>query len=260
MPPQPLQRRCCRALRHVRFGPPPVSASLLAIDSSTERLALALQWAGRRWAVEEEGGAKASAHIVPRVMALLAEAGTTLQALDAIGFARGPGAFTGLRTACAVAQGLAFGAGRPVLPLDSLLVVAEDARGAAEHVDVWVAMDARMGEVYAGHYVHTAGAWTVRRAPALYELDALLALWQTAPPQAVAGSAMAAFGERLPTGAAVRFAAERSRADALLRVAQQAWDRAEAVDPALALPLYLRDKVALTTAEREALRAAEAAR
>jgi tRNA threonylcarbamoyladenosine biosynthesis protein TsaB len=244
-------------------SPPAVSASLLAIDSSTERLALALQWGGRAWTVEEAGGAQASARIVPQLMSLLEQAGATLQALDAIGFARGPGAFTGLRTACAVAQGLAFGAGRPVLPLDSLLVVAEDARaasGAEAGFEVWVATDARMGEVYAGRYAWRGDRWDVLAAPALYELDALHARWQGEPPRVVAGSALAAFGERLSTQGAACHPAERSRAEALLRVAQQAWRRGEAVDADQALPLYLRDKVALTTAEREALRTVEALR
>jgi tRNA threonylcarbamoyladenosine biosynthesis protein TsaB len=237
-----------------------VSASLLAIDSSTERLALALQWNGRSWFVEEEGGAQASAHAVPHAMALLEQAGARLQALDAIAFARGPGAFTGLRTACAVAQGLAFGAGRPVLSLDSLLLVAEGARGDADGFDVWVAMDARMGEVYAGHYAFADGAWRGLRAPALYELDALHACWAAQAPRAVAGSALAAFGERLRTRDAALFSNETSRAAAMMRIAQAAWQRGEMMDPSQALPLYLRDKVALTTAERTALRAAESGR
>jgi tRNA threonylcarbamoyladenosine biosynthesis protein TsaB len=238
-----------------------VGASLLAIDSSTERLAVALQWRGRVWQVGEAGGAQASARVVPEAMRLLAEAGAEVRSLDAIAFAHGPGAFTGLRTACAVAQGLAFGAGKPVLSVDSLLVVAEDARGEAPTIDLWVAMDARMGEVYAGRYAYREGAWAVRSAPALYELDALHARWAAEPPLAVAGSALSAFGDRLAVPAqAARFPQENSRAAALMRVAQAAWQRGETLDPAQALPLYLRDKVALTTAEREALRAAEAAR
>lgn len=223
---------------------------------------MALQSGTRVWTVEEEGGAQASARIVPRLMGLLQAAGTSLHAMQAIAFARGPGAFTGLRTACAVAQGLAFGAGKPVLPLDSLLVVAEDAREAADgaQFDVWVAMDARMGEVYAGHYAFADGRWAVRRAAALYELDALHARWGSEPPTAVAGTALAAFEGRLAVGEAVCFAAEQARAAALLRIAQAAWREGRAVDAAEALPLYLRDKVALTTAEREALRASEAGR
>lgn len=236
-----------------------MSACILAVDSSTECLALALAFDGRAWTVEENGGPQASARVLPSMMALLAEAGAPLQQLQAIAFGRGPGAFTGLRTACSVAQGLAFGSGKPVLALDSLMLVAEDARGAAEVFDVWVAMDARMGEIYAGRYVHQDGEWTVRDAPALYELDALHARWSAEPPAAVAGSALAAFGDRLPTGGAQCFPAEKSRAAALLRVAQWAWRRGDTLDAAEALPLYLRDKVALTTAERQAQRPAKAA-
>ena len=102
---------------------------LLALDSSTDALALALHTPAGRWHLNEAGGAAASARIVPAVQALLAQAGIGFPALDAIAFGAGPGAFTGLRTACAVAQGLAFGAGKPVLALDSLMLVAEDAWG-----------------------------------------------------------------------------------------------------------------------------------
>lgn len=229
---------------------------LLAIDSSTERLCLALQTARGCFTAEDEGGARASALVVPRVLALLREAGIALADLDAIAFARGPGAFTGLRTACAVAQGLAFGAAKPVLPLDSLMIVAEEALaqidGAAP--EVWVAMDARMDEAYAGCYRRQGDAWTVTSAPALYDLPTLGARWQARPPAFVAGSALAAFGARLPTADArcVPIERERERAAALMRVAQQAWRAGAAVPADDALPLYLRDKVALTTTEREA--------
>jgi tRNA threonylcarbamoyladenosine biosynthesis protein TsaB len=237
-------------------------AALLAIDCSTERLCLALQWGDRVRLLDEAGGAQASAQLLPHLLALLAAARVALADLDAIAFARGPGAFTGLRTACAVAQGLAFGAGKPVLPLDSLLVVAEDAHAAAGSpavFDVWVAMDARMDEVYGGHYAWNEGGWTVKAAPALYDLDTLHACWRGDPPAAVAGSALAAFAERLEVGAATRHPLQKERAAALIRVAQQAWLRGDAVDAAQALPLYLRDKVALTTAERAA-KAAEPGR
>jgi len=238
--------------------PPP---RLLAIDSSTERLCLGLH-AGpdRQWTVEEAGGAQASARLLPLVQQGLAALGLTLQTLDAIAFARGPGAFTGLRTACAVAQGLAFGAGKPVLALDSLLIVAEDARiqaGVEEAFEVWVAMDARMDEVYAAAYRHGAQGWQTRRAPALYTLEALQAAWQADPPTAVAGSALLAFAGRLPVEGVRTWPTEAQRAAAMLRLAGSAWRAGEAIDAADALPLYLRDKVALTTAEREARRSAE---
>ena len=166
---------------------------LLAIDCSTEAMCLALSRAGETLVVEGDGGAQASATLLPALLALLQRAGVTLDELDAIGFGRGPGAFTGLRTACSVAQGLALGAGKPVLPLDSLLVVAQDAHdelGAAAS-DCWVAMDARMEEVYAAHYRFDEGAWLVLEAPMLCRPEELNEHWSREAPRCVAGSALA---------------------------------------------------------------------
>jgi tRNA threonylcarbamoyladenosine biosynthesis protein TsaB len=235
----------------------PSPAVLLAIDSSTERLCLAAQAGARTWTGQSEGGAMASSQLLPRALAGLQTLGLAVEQLDAIAFARGPGAFTGLRTACAVAQGLALGAGKPVLALDSLLLLAEDAceqAGRPEGFEAWVAMDARMEEAYAAAYRWDAasGDWVTLQAPALYTLPALAEAWSRQPPAAVAGNALAAFGLRLPVGDARVFAQEQDRPAALLRLAQAAWRRGDAFDAADALPLYLRDKVALTTAEREA--------
>lgn len=236
--------------------------ALLAFDTSTELLALALAAGERRFTAVEPGGARASAALLPALRRLLAQAGLAFGDLDAIAFGQGPGAFTGLRTSCAVAQGLGYGLGLPLVPLDSLLVVAEDARvqcGGGAGFEVAVAVDARMDEVYAGRYrVRPDGGWQPLQAPALCTLAALAEAWQ-APPPVVAGSALAAFGERLAVPpAARRVDTEADRAGALLRLALAAFAAGAVVDPADALPLYLRDKVAQTTAEREAARAAAA--
>mgnify|MGYP003528605766 CR=1 FL=1 len=123
--------------------------------------------------------------------------------------------------------------------------------------ELWVAMDARMSEVYAGAFRFEHGRWQVQREGALFTLPALQAQWQAHPPQAVAGSAVAAFGDQLPCGDALRFGdADADRAASLARLARAAWAQGAAIDAAQALPLYLRDKVALTTAERNAVRAA----
>ncbi|WP_164962653.1 tRNA (adenosine(37)-N6)-threonylcarbamoyltransferase complex dimerization subunit type 1 TsaB [Rubrivivax sp. JA1026] len=239
----------------------PETARLLAFDTSTERMAVALAAPHGAWTADEAGGALASAALLPTVQALLARAGLVLAEVDAIAFGRGPGAFTGLRTSCAVAQGLAFGIGCPVLPVDSLLIVAEDARvqlaPEAAEFEVDVAMDARMDEVYAARWRWADGRWHELVAPALYTLEAFAAM-AAGSGGVVAGSAIAAFGERLglAPGRAV-VAAEHDRPAALLRLARAAWAAGEGVDAALALPLYLRDKVALTTREREAVRAAK---
>jgi len=238
--------------------------NLLAMDTSTERLALGLQARGGPWHLTAAGGAAASSTLLPQALRLLGGAGLVASELQFIAFGRGPGAFTGLRTACAVAQGLGFGLSVPLLAVDSLLIVAEDARAqtdaAVEPFDVGVAMDARMDESYAGVYRWQAGAWRVLRAPALYTLPALAQAWQGLALHVVAGSAWAAFGSRLavPAGAVV-VGQELDRAAALLRLAARAAAADEGIDAADALPLYLRDKVALTTDERDAVRAAAAA-
>ncbi|MFN0182916.1 MAG: tRNA (adenosine(37)-N6)-threonylcarbamoyltransferase complex dimerization subunit type 1 TsaB [Aquabacterium sp.] len=235
--------------------------TLLAFDTATETLAVALCIAGRVQARQERGGALASLRLLPLAKELLDEAGLGLQRLDAVAFGRGPGAFTGLRTACAAAQGLALGLGIPVLALDSLLIVAEDAAAAppwgwAPGAPLWVAMDARMDEVYAGCWLRAGGLWQCQVAPALYGVPALAAHWQRDPPEAVAGTALAAFGDRLGLVDAAGLVAERDRAGALGRLALAAWHGGQdRLDAAQALPLYLRDKVALTTAERAALAA-----
>jgi len=238
-----------------------VSARLLAFDTSTEALSVALHCDAGTWVWNGPGGAAASAQLLPQIRKLLQQAGVELAQLQAIAFGNGPGAFTGLRTACAVAQGLALGAALPVLPVDSLLVVAEGVR--AEHrdasADIDVVMDARMGEVYAGRYLWAGGRWQCHGTPALRTLNDLHALWALQPPRCVAGSAVQAFGERLHSGAALCVAGDIDRAAALMRVAQQLWRERGGIDAAQALPLYLRDKVAMTVAEREALRQTGAA-
>lgn len=234
---------------------------LLALDTSTDRLAAGLIVADRQWTANEAGGPAASSRLIAVALELLFGAGQSVRELDAIAFGAGPGAFTGLRSACAVAQGLAFGAGRPVLAVDSLMIVAEDAGAqlGATGDELWVAMDARIDEIYAACYRRVADGWRTLHEPALYPVAALAARWDAAPPRAIAGSAVAAFEGRLPFGAARLVPHERDRASALLALARRQWDAGRTIDPALALPVYLRDKVALTSAERAALRAAGAA-
>lgn len=242
-----------------------MNTRLLAFDTSTEALAVALQCDAGLLLCNAPGGAAASATLLPQIRSLLQRGGITLAQLQAIAFGSGPGAFTGLRTACAVAQGLALGAALPVVAVDSLMIVAEGARGEPGSAacepgdDIDVVMDARMGEVYAARYRWCAPRWQVLAAPALLTLEALHARWLQQPPRWVAGSALPAFGAALHCGDAQRIDHDFDRAAALARLAQQCWRDSGGIDAAAALPLYLRDKVALTTAERDALRRAQAA-
>ena len=131
--------------------------NLLAIDTSTERLSIAVQRGTRQWQHEGVGGRHSSTALIPESLKLLAAAELRLHELDAIVFGRGPGSFTGLRTACSVAQGLALGADLQVLPLDTLLAVAEQARMAHGTEQVLALLDARMGQVYAAPWCWSTG-------------------------------------------------------------------------------------------------------
>lgn len=221
---------------------------ILALETSTEYGSCALWHEG---AVRERAcpaGQPHSETLLPLVRELMDEAGVGFGRLDAIAFGAGPGAFTGLRIACAVAQGLAVAAGKPVLPVCGLEALAAGS-GAPRAVAL---LDARMNEVYGGAYV-TDGAGG-------YRLQGRIVV---APPDAIA----------LPTGAgwvavgngAAACAGLAARLDeAGIPLAGPAWPTAALVagvgaralaggggiDPALAAPLYVRDKVARTVAER----------
>lgn len=239
-------------------SPAAVDACLLAFDSATEMLAVALQKGTRVWTHDGPGGAVASVRLIPEIRALLDAAELALSDLDAIAFGAGPGAFTGLRTACSVAQGLAFGASLPVVAIDSLMVVAEAAReeatdaAAGGPVEVHVATDARMDQIYAAAYRWVDGRWHVLTPPALHTPASLQASWCDRPPRLVAGSAASAFGARLERGDALLAQPATARGAALVRVAQQQWRAGALLLAHEALPLYLRDKVAQTIAERRA--------
>ena len=222
----------------------------LAFDTSTEVLSIGLTANGRTDVRTLVGGAQASASLIPTAMEMLAQAGIGLPQLDAIVFGRGPGSFTGLRTACAIAQGLALGAGKPLLPVDTLLAVAEEAREQHGLTDVMAVLDARMSEVYHAGYRWADGLWHATHALGLCAPEAL----QVPEGLSVVGNAQAAYAERLAPQAAHRVALPT--ATALLRLAPRLMADGHLVDASYALPLYIRDKVALTTAEREAARAA----
>jgi len=231
---------------------------LLAIDTSTERLSLALQVHSGSAPLQFDGagGAQSSTQLIPEIQRLMRQADLRFDQLDAIAFGAGPGAFTGLRSACAVAQGLAFGAAVAVLPVDTLLAVAEDARHQLGHTNaltVTAVLDARMDEVYAACYFYDGNKWRQIKGYSLIRPEELA--WEEN--SVLAGNAFAIYPERLPqTGQKPVLALPT--AAAMLRLAPALLATGGAVSAAQALPHYIRDKVAQTTQERQALKAATA--
>lgn len=216
--------------------------NLLAFDTSTDQMSIAVQrtvaGAASVWAFDGTGGAQASSGLIPQIQALLAQAELRLEQLQAIAFGAGPGSFTGLRTACSVAQGLGFAARLPLLPVDSLLAVAEDARSGDGPCSVLATLDARMDEIYAGHYAWAQGAWRTLQAPQLVR-----------PPDIRVPEGWMLAGNIANAVAAL------PRATAMLRLAPALLAAGHGVAAEHALPHYVRDKVAQTTQERMAARA-----
>src|SRR6059058_3023469 len=209
---------------------------------------------------ESSGVRTHSQAVLPMVQELLREAGVKLADCDAIAFGAGPGSFTGVRTACGVAQGLAFGAGLPVLPLVTLEAMAEACRARSGASEVVAVLDARMGEVYWAQYRWNDG-WECVSEPALCAPGAV------APLPVPAGSMLAACGNGFSAypeafaGKAFAIGADASilphaRELAVLGVAALAAGHAVPADQAQ--PIYLRNKVAYTSAERQAINAAKA--
>ena len=251
----------------------------LALETSTDTLSLAVARGTQTWTHTSAGGALTSTHMIPQTLTLLKEAGLALTDLQAVVFGRGPGAFTGLRTACSVAQGLAFGANLPVLPIDTLLAVAEEAHaanastGAAPVTRVLAVMDARMEQVYVAAYEFTPhtvdvtgeanqmqGSWRCVQEPELHSPEALHwpADW-TQDSFIAAGNAWPVYAGRWPAALTAPQVMALPTAAALLRLAPAAWAAGEAVPPEEALPLYIRDKVAQTTDERMQIKAQQTA-
>lgn len=234
---------------------------LLAFDTSTEAMSIAVAHGAQLWQHTGAGGAQASSTLIPAIQALMAQAGLRLEQLDAIAFGRGPGSFTGLRTACSVAQGMAFGASArllsgsgalsevKVLPIDTLLAVAEEARYLHGATRVRAVLDARMDEMYLADYEFESNLWRPDGDFSLIRPEIL----QARPGWALAGNVFAAYGARLPQGMPRREALPT--ATAMLRLAPGLIAAGRAVPADQALPLYIRDKVAKTTDERAAERA-----
>lgn len=215
---------------------------LLALDTSTDACSAAVLVEGAVLERYEIAPRRHAALILPMIDSVLAEAGIVPSQLDAVAFGRGPGAFTGVRIAIGMAQGIAFAADIPVAPISTLAALAFGVAQETGHVRIAAALDARMGEIYWGNY-QVNGEW----AQLFGEERVCAPLAVTAPPGDWFGagsgwsvysallaqrlSVSAWLGERLPRAAAIaRLAASAG---------QQAWIAAER-----ALPVYLRNEVA----------------
>ncbi len=239
--------------------------NILALDTSTEYLSLCLSLAGEVYAHDSHAGQSHSREILPALRALLDKAGVEIQDLDGIAFGAGPGSFTGLRIGCGVAQGLAFGAGLPVIGISTLMALAQNTQ--AEHTKsantemerVIACLDARMGEVYHAAYAKNVDTWDEVSAPGLYKPDQVPPLdgdhWTGV------GTGWAAYPELLKAAYGGQVSAvliealvyDHPTAVSIAELALPLFKAGLGRPAAEAAPVYIRNKVALKTSERLAI-------
>ena len=228
--------------------------NLLALDTSTEFLSLALQLGDKIVTHHQHAGQAASQLVLPQIQALLDSANIKLSDLDGIAFGAGPGAFTGVRVACGVAQGLGFGANLPVVGVNTLLALAK----ASGQDRVIACLDARMGEIYHAAFVKENGKWLAQSATTVCKPEAAPMLdggWIGV------GSGWAVYGDILSNIYAENLVKTLPNdlhhkvtpsAKAILQLAAPIFAAGEAKSASQAMPIYIRNRVALTTIEREA--------
>lgn len=235
----------------------------LALDTAQEDCAAALLRDGKLLAVRcEHVGNRHAECVLGLIDAVLAEAGETKANLSAVAFGAGPGSFTGLRVACGVAQGLAWALRLPVLAVSNLeaaALLAAREKGLAPGERIFVANDARMNECYAALYEvcdpATGRYFTRLTEPALLKPEAVPAAAREGGAKLVAGSAPVQFPEVFD---ATRlegielYPRTASAPEEIALLGEAMFRRGEAVEPQAAAPIYVRNRVALTMAERAA--------
>ena len=225
--------------------------NLLAIETSTEACSVALYHAGVTIARSELAPRRHAELVLPMADALLAEAGLRRRQLDAIAVGRGPGAFTGVRLAVSLAQGMALGLDLPVIPVSSLAALALNAPD--NGAPILAVIDARMGEIYAACYRRVGAGLQPLMDECVCAPEAL----QLPPAETwnVIGSGWKTYGAALAPRVPGPYWSDgecypQARAVAILAAVD--FDAGRALPPEQALPIYLRDKVALTLVEQRA--------
>lgn len=227
------------------------AVNILAVETSTELCSVALLRDGDLFVEEAMAENRHSELLVPMLRRVFERSHLDAAHMDAFAFGQGPGSFTGIRIACGIMQGLGFAAGRPVVPVPSLLALAEQ----SNERRVLAAFDARMNEAYLAAYARNGEDWDEIIRPRLCDATALPRL--PGPRWVATGSGF----ERLPwlrdayrETVEMRLAGDLPRAGAVARLAARLLVRGGGLTAQDAAPLYLRDKVALTTEERRARR------
>lgn len=230
--------------------------TVLAIDTATEVCSVAVLHGDQVSELVETVGNKHSECALPMIDAALEVAGLTLGDIEVFAFGAGPGSFTGLRIGCGITQGLAYGKRKRIVPVGNLRALAARAFAMTDDGDVLLAaIDARMNEAYCAVYRRDASISELR-APALERPPSLVQLAATENVQVIAGNALTAFASVFAAASVqcqpwIALPAVIATASTIAQLARVDAARGWAVAPADAVPIYVRDQVALTIAERQ---------
>lgn len=242
--------------------------NILALDSASQVCGVAIRCEqdgqSQHYLAEHEGSTQHAERMLPLIEQVLEQSQLAKSELHAIAFAQGPGGFTGLRVACGVAQGVAYALGLKVVPVSSLLAIAAQqeplAAESTQPVVEVVITDARMQELYVGVYQRTTNGWYAFHKPLLINEEQLMqyvTVLQSLQPESVyrvSGDALIAFeglSERLQAAGFILGDTALAKAHTIAQLGAQAYEKNQLIDPALAAPLYVRNRVAYTIAERE---------
>lgn len=226
--------------------------TIIAIDTSSDVASVALLREEKLRAYSSEGFSTHSLSTLPMLQQLLKEEGVEIKDVDAIAFGCGPGSFTGLRTACGIAQGLSFGASIPVIPVVTLEAMAESCGQKYGTDHVLALLDARMHEVYWGEYRYENGRWKTLVEPSLSAAADVVPVGSPV----FCGNGLTAYTDELKTIVrdSLQYPDIIPHAEAIAVLGRERFLRGDTIRAADIEPLYLRNKVALKTAERLALK------
>lgn len=226
--------------------------TIISIDTSSDIASVALLHHGNVTTASHEGFSNHSMAVIPMLQKLLESASLTIADCDAVAFGCGPGSFTGLRTACGVVQGISFGLDIPVIPIITLEAMAESCRRKYGKTDVVPVLDARMHEVYWAEYAYKNESWETIEEPQLSSaVDVVVG-----SNIAYCGNGLSAYAEDMKSIVMnhEQFPDIFPHAEAIAFLAEKKFLNKECISSEMIQPLYLRNKVALKTAERLALK------
>jgi len=229
---------------------------LIAFETSSDIASVSLLLENGEITTRSSSGmATHSQFILPMIEAVLAEASIRLADCDAIAFGCGPGSFTGVRTACGVAQGLAFGADLPLIPVVSLAAMAKRCFLRHESTNVLSILDARMKEVYWAQYRREKGVWHTITEPRITAPQEVVSVGEPT----VCGNGLIAYADDfIHLKALEKYSEIPPDSEAVMALALVAYQNRETITAKEAQPLYLRNKVAYTIKERLEMKAGKA--